>query len=872
MDDGTDRPKQRRKSYYRAPNNSPHITLATLSATLRMRPTRIGFLVNPMDIGTVRQVMQVCACLWGGVYNPIIPVCPVLPEAWKRPPFRDPTPEALARGYIEFFEPDVYVEAEEGLAVRLGIENIDLEIGTKRVAALSEFLAEPTARNDGPPFGLSIFDLYKALYEREFKFKSRHAARIGLFTAASREDEPFVEAVCGGFPKKGRFAHIERAYCDAFAPRAVKLAPKTWETSVREGWRSALQFTREGIDRAPGNGLEDPILFIADPTNPLDLVDLWNIRLFQRNVLAINARWFRALSPFLRDCIKRNYRPLPDNSHGVMIHTTLEFGRSIGEARAKDLVEEAKLRQLPQGSWHFKLWYHSIWSPHRDDFVWHPTRARITAKTQNLELPIDDEGERNVRFPNLSPEFAPRYANNAGGWVNVVRFHTYGSHSTLALNFPSDFNPQRTRHLRVGGIVLPSREGFVLPQHFKDHGEYLRLLSGRDAMAEWLEQHGIKAVVSSSGRVAEQVIDSISGSMGIKLLAHANTVHLLDRMAKSVRKYADGTVEEYQDRTAAATEWQSLIARRQKDMWSSHVTLDHFIRANVLKLGLALQCTHCLSLNWYAIGELKETLTCERCRRAYSFPQGSIGFTNSPWKFRVVGPFSVPGYADGAYATALTLRVFSDTLSGGHSHITYSPGIALSVPGRDRPIEVDFALWYRRDQWFDDEDETVTVFGEAKSFGTKCFHKNDVERMRAIANLFPGAFLVFAALKENLDPAEKEELKRFARWGREPLDDGRPRAPVIVLTGAELFTSWRISHTWEKSDGKRKQFADAGHVRFDNLWTFADVTQQVYLELPSRSEELHRKWEAQAAAARAKAAKAAKADKPGKSTRPRKRT
>ncbi len=209
-------------------------------------------MVNPTDIAAVRQVMRVCTCLWGGAYNPMIPVCHALPDAWKQPPFRDPSPEALAKGYIEFFEPDVYVEAEEGLAARLGIDNIDLQIGAKRIAALSEFLEEPTERNAEPHFGLSIFDLYKELYEREFKFKPRHDPRIGLFAAASRIDAPFVEAICGAFPRRGRFAHIERAYRDAFGPRAVKLAPNTWQTSIRERWRSPLHFTRHGIERAPG--------------------------------------------------------------------------------------------------------------------------------------------------------------------------------------------------------------------------------------------------------------------------------------------------------------------------------------------------------------------------------------------------------------------------------------------------------------------------------------------------------------------------------------------------------------------------------------------------------------------------------------------
>ena len=569
----------------------------------------------------------------------------------------------------------------------------------------------------------------------------------------------------------------------------------------------------------------------------LDLIDLWNIRLFQRHVIPINLRWFKALAPFVRDFINRNYRSLPGNEHGVMMRTSVEFGRSIGEVRAKELFEKAPLIDLSLDSRHFSIrHYDPIWSASRDDHEMRPRRARVTANSQDLDLTVSEERrERSVRFSTLSPGFAPTYHNSDSGWANVLQFRGFGSVATLALNLPKDFDPEHTHHFRVGGVVIPSREGLVLLQHFKGHGEYLRILTGREAMIDWLKQHGVNAEISSSGRVLEQVIGSLDGFRGVRLLAHQDSLQLLDKMAKSTRKFTDGTVEEFPDRTALATEWTALIARRAKDAWSGHITLDRLIEANILKLGLAISCAHCAYLNWYAIADLKETLLCDRCRREYSFPQGSINFTNSPWKFRVVGPFSVPDYANGAYATALTLRVFAETLGSAHASLTYAPGLDFSVADKV-PFDVDFSFWYRRNDWFEGEEETVTVFGEAKSFGEKCFHAKDIQRMCQVAHLFPGAFLVFAALKDTLHEEEKAMIAKLARWGREPLDDGRPRAPVIVLTGTELFTSWRIEQNWKKLEGKRKQFADAGHIRIDNLWTLADCTQQVYLDLPSRSE------------------------------------
>ena len=635
-------------------------------------------------------------------------------------------------------------------------------------------------------------------------------------------------------------------YREVFAPQVVLPSPESWVNSLQQEMRFPLHFTQHNLERGPDGGLGEPTLFVVDPGSPLDLIDLWNIRLYRRHVIPINLRWFAALTSFMRDFITRNYRPLRGNPHGVMTHTTLEFGRSIGQARAQAIVNDAQLGDLPPGSWQFKVWYDRIWTRIREDHVWGARRARVTATSTDLELTVaDDKRERSLQFATVSPDFASNYDNSPSAWVNVLNFHSYRSVGALAISLPGNFAPNSTTRLRLGGVALISREGFVLPQQYKGHGEYLRMMTGGEAMTDWLKQRGVTGEISSSGRVVEQVMDSLGGFWGVRLLADRETVQRLDKMAKRVKKYKDGTVEEYQDRTAAATDWVALLAKRAKDMWSGNLTLDRFVDANILKLGLALECTHCACVNWYGIEDLREQLTCERCRKEFKFPQGSIGFKNTPWKFRVIGPFSVPGYANGAYATALTLRVFAETLTSGHASLVYSPGLNISASGQ-QPFEVDFSFWYRRDAWGHDE-ETVTVFGEANSFGDKCFHTIDIARMRKVAELFPGSFLVFAALKNTLHADEKSAIAELAQWGREPLDDGRPRAPVIVLTGTELFCSWHLLDTWKGLDGKRKEIADSSHFRLDNLWTLADVTQQVYLDMMGRSEELRRKWDEQAA-------------------------
>src|ERR1700722_19538667 len=130
--------------------------LKTLSGSLRLRPTRIGFLVDPTDLESVRRVFQVCTCLWGGSFNPIVPVCSVVPEAWANPLFPTPNPSEFAKGYLDFFEPDVFVEARAGLAEQINLLQSELDFGQSRIISIEEYFTAGDPSPFSVPFGTDI--------------------------------------------------------------------------------------------------------------------------------------------------------------------------------------------------------------------------------------------------------------------------------------------------------------------------------------------------------------------------------------------------------------------------------------------------------------------------------------------------------------------------------------------------------------------------------------------------------------------------------------------------------------------------------------------------------------------------------------------
>jgi hypothetical protein len=248
--------------------------------------------------------------------------------------------------------------------------------------------------------------------------------------------------------------------------------------------------------------------------------------------------------------------------------------------------------------------------------------------------------------------------------------------------------------------------------------------------------------------------------------------------------------KEYPDRTAPVEDWITLLRRRGNDSRFSTAKLDDLVKANILRLGIAVSCTHCQKRNWYSLDDPSDTLVCIRCLNSFAFPQGEINPRRTPWHYRVVGPFSVPDFGSGGYATALTFRLFARGLETAGVRITYATGLELRFD--QLSMEVDYVLWFQRGHIWQDNKEPATLFGEAKSYSEEAFSKKDIDRLWALGRRFPGSFLVLSCLRDKLSKTEKHRIRGLAEWGRLPNADGKPRAPVILLLSSDLFFKWHL--------------------------------------------------------------------------------
>lgn len=800
--------------------------MSDVSVSLRLRPVRFAFLVRLSDKRSTLDIFRINTCLWGGQFNPIIPFFRRLPSWWERQDIRFENAKQVINGYLDFFEPDFLVEAEKGLAN-------ELEFDPRRVIRLSDLLVREGER-DVKTYGMDVYDLYSELYKKVFQYELRGGNNINIVHVKARLPafRAFAACVFGDFPAQQPVNYFEKNFKAIFSPKEVSLDAEALSTLYKSAFYSALHIGSERLN-VDYHEYRDPTLFILDANEVKDLIDFWNLRAVHRNVVAVPLQWLEELSPFCKHFILDNYRPLPGNRNGVMIRPCSMFSRSIPGEDIKGLYERY-LRVEQDGANVLQTWYPPIWRQ-APDYSVRTVRPTLEAARKSVDGRLDDE-EPEIRFEPLHPEFASDYGDGAEfRWANVVRIQSWSTRDLIATVFPCNYkNPSFPQFGLGDAQLIPTTEGLVIFPRFKNLYERWQLTDGTTALNSWFKRNKIEAMPSDAGRTTQQIIQTLSGFWAVSALANKGIIELLDEMSrKPVTKSMH--FREFKNKVHDAV---------SGDIWRER-TFETLVDRKVVQLGLELKCPKCGSWSWHSITGLDYSVTCDLCLRDFDFPLANpTKSTVSRWAYRLIGPFALPNYAGGGYAAALSIRFFAQVLGHMDNSVTWSSGQNL-VLRDNHESEADFILWHQRKEIFGLDHPTEVVFGEAKSFGEDAFKTKDVSRLKILAEAFPGSILVFSTLKEaeELSPKEVERIRKLALWGRE-YDKQRKqsRAPVIMLTGTELFAASHLSIAWKNKGGKHGELIKPGWIRPNNLRVLADLTQQLYLGLPSYSEWRQEKW------------------------------
>lgn len=773
--------------------------MASGTITIRVRPLRVGFLVDPADRVGLYQAIELNSFLWGGSYNPIIPAYRRTPVKWEAHRVRHlPLPSEIVEGYLTGFDPDLVVPVGS-------CANRVFQVGNRDIIKADELIGT-LEKSASPTYGIGLIDLLNDFIEKELKYKRNDDLQV-VFLELPRAYRLFLASVFGVLPKAAQ--QIIDKY---FLTHPGISKGQVTLNQFLDVLRSPNFFPRRLISWAlEEKPLRNPTLFVCDATSTQDVIDLWNLRAagFYVIPIPIQAANIARVKTFAQNFIERNYRPYRDNP-GMFHHTTVQRSRSLSEEVVKDFCSSLNIpkpEHNAQPKYLLQWWYPRLWD------AW----ARDNAFGEDIAFPFAyeeerriAEGEERVELRSQDPKFDASYEySGKPRFANEFSFRFFTSKEPVTEVFPEGSRELSSAIGRVGYFKWRfSKFGPVFLAHNYRDLIFLDLPLSEAVMTQWFRERGWKVSLSGPGRIAKQLLKQLGGIYGISWLAHRGVVELLGELEKEAGMPRQAVVEKLKQ-----------VIKSDGLFYDAERFLEGLLSANALRLGAKIQCPVCTRHNWYQLNALDYELRCRFCLSDYSPPLKSP--KDIQWTYRAHGPFA-GSIAQGAFTVLLTLK-----LLGGDFDRGVTPLFSYVAEKDGRRLEADLTCLYKPCTWR--EKGTYVIHAECKSFNK--FEHKDIQRMKDLAAAFPGATLVFATLSTALHDSEATLIRKLALSERRKRLHRKVSSQVILLTGTELF-SHRIGEAWKGKGGLYDRFSQRA-FELTQIDVLADATQQLYLDLPS---------------------------------------
>lgn len=789
---------------------------------VRTRPLRLAYLVDPNDVKGIREAIRLSSTLWGGATFPIIQLYQHSPRTWREKPFRPPTARSVVLGYLEAFDPDVLVQLSK--TVPACISGLGLEI--IKPGEIWKGLSEQRP-SLAPQFGVGIFEILNDVFEKHFRYQSKYPIRVVIPRIPSVLSL-FWSSFFGEVPS-GVSGPLDKHYREPLEIETPDFEMGMLPDLIKRNVLFPRRLTQYDLQHRNGPGFGNTAsVFFMDARKADDVVDFWNLRATGRSVLPL-PKQFLMLPEFNEIVIaflRQHSRAWPHNP-AVYDHASFIRSRNSTMQEMQRYASSLKITKDPadpsdRSFFALQHWYPRVWDEWaRDKDGASPTD--VYGSEESAEIP--ETLERRITFTPILPKFAEKYGyHGKPRCANEVSFRLYGETEFLAEVLPTPAGKKVVNAISgltsLQGEWRIGRHGLVKLVKY-DLSETRKIPGAEDVFFAWLADHGWTPKVSTPGLLARQINRQLDGQPQI-VLRNEKVLGLLEKM-NGGRVQDDGSpVDEnrfVQERDLAIGEVKNRIG--------SDFLYDYLLLKGVFKLGARVQCSNCSRNSWFSLDTVQDALTCPRCLD--SFP--AVGhLDSSTWSYKTTGAFSLPNYADGAYAVLLTLKFFDDQKMNTMRTTPVISFTAEAIP--EKRLEADFASLWQEALYGEKRDGVM--FGECKTYGR--FEKRDFDRMQFIAKTFPGAVLVFSTLRKKLTPKEIAAIIRITKAGRKRWKAERPINPVLILTGTELLDVSGPPYCWDEA-------TKAKHNRVAGLLSLCDASQQIYLGLPSWEADWHSQLE-----------------------------
>lgn len=763
----------------------------TLSVTVRYRPIRIGWCVLKGDFVALREALKLTFTMWGGCYNPIIPV-----DDFE-----------FASSLVRLFRVDILWPASSDKDVKKFIERFP--------HLPNPFLHEELFVSYGNgKLGPQLVDIYHPilrLYKEHFKNNATPDTTVTI--CEWKAEDPLADVLLATF---GAVPTVEKTGTDYlellkrhFLAKTITLSPeKPLPEYIGNHWAISSfchAFMRQHY--TVQNDWDHPGFYVGSGNDFEDLVTFWNLRATDVSLMFFDPDQIDRLKPRLNnwlDILKSRPKGRFESDNAIAIWN-------------KDKSLQPDVSIFGQG----------LLICMSGDGTWNGLNVRAPYMYFSEGSTLAAIGEGSTVAPRVSFQLPPKpFDEDTRG---LYRQHIVVSvdpgiglfgnvRATLQTPYVPELNEYYGRQCYFEwdkARVEPKGLGVISDATCSDLS--LSALNVVELVKRLFLIAGIDAQPSKPGLIATRLIQQMGGLQGCRVFKIGGVRKLLETFGPDTPFNHQDAMREIgkgdpQNGFPSIQEYKHLFLEpRPKGMdLKPGDVFSYLLKKGVFRTGLEFDCPSCQLKFWMLLDDVRTEVSCEYCGNRFNVtPYLHIKYV---CKYRRSGLFGRDNHQEGALPVVLTLLQLHTTF---HSRkILYTTAMNLK-PRSDNTLklvgdncETDFIAIVPRSV-----DQKIDIaIGECKT--RKEISDDDVNNLQAVANAFPSerfnVFIIFAKPTS----FSQEELTRVRQL------NSQYHRRVILLTDRELEPYYPYDRTAQEFK------IDRHAVSFEDM---ANVTEKVFL-------------------------------------------
>jgi hypothetical protein len=718
--------------------------MSSQSVSFVYRPMRIGWCMAAGDWVSLRRAVRSCFTMWGGRFNPIIPIEDV------------ETTDDLVRTF----------RCDTLLGGTAPVEAFIARHPERQNPIRHQPLFSPNEQGRNSAMILDVIHPIARIYEENFKKTPPPEPKLDIYRWDAAD--PLADVFACEFGVYPPAAETGTDY-EAEARNAMMGADKPIALGGVVDAYHPDRITIEGITRAfmkrraPYQGAWNaPGFYLGEADNFQDIVNFWNLRAAGISLQFHDPRYSARTAP-LRDQLLNRIRggAAPGRPLGVVLYHRAD--------RAENQAEFAPFGAMagrnPIG--------HATWNGGN-------VRVPDATFEEDQALASVDSTAEGVSLTFATPikPFSQNVFNHRQHYVlSVSPGMLYGNDSaTLWTPFLPELNEYygRNFHFRWDH-ARAEPDGIGIVRQVFERSLTLKALDVSQLIGEIFKTVGIDAKISKSGQVGITLLQQMGGLHGCRVFKIGGVRKLIEDNRPD-RHFDRGTAAETiraVDTDHALSKYQMIYfqPREHGQELTKDMVLSYLLDRGVFRAGLAFDCPYCRLEFWRSLDEAKSRLECEYCGKAFNAgPQ----LRDKAWAFRRSGLFGRDDHQEGAIPVLLTILALQEM------HFFHTPlfTMAMSLKPITAAIpecETDFVLMGPSSGQGDGID---VVIGECKT--RKEITADDVAHLKAVADAFPADKYNVYVVFSRLTPFTPDEIERIKAVN----NPHQQRA--ILLTAREL--------------------------------------------------------------------------------------